>query len=262
MIRKFKLNNKQVYFKIYNPGGNKTALVYENNYTKQDISTINNYILESYPQIEQVGFISKKDKYLMMAGGEFCVNATRSTIYEFLDGNDGEISISVSGTNDKINGWIKNNNVFVKMDFKNVINPISINSPNKALNAYIVKLEGIEHIIIDYSTSKNYITLTENKLKDFCKEILSNFESNEKAIGVIFLEKVNNTTKIYPIVWVRSIDTLYCETACGSGTIAAFTYLYNNNKNNTASILQPSGYYLDVEKENNLITISGPVIEE
>ena len=79
---------------------------------------------------------------------------------------------------------------------------------------------------------------------------------------VIFLEKQKNVTKIYPIVWVREIETLYYETACGSGTIAAFTYLYNKENINQTSILQPSGYYLDVEKIDNSIIICGPVIEE
>ena len=44
--RKFKLNNKEILFKIYNPGGNKTALVYKSDYTKSEISQINNYILK------------------------------------------------------------------------------------------------------------------------------------------------------------------------------------------------------------------------
>ena len=262
MIRKFKLNNKEILFKIYNPGGNKTALVYKSDYTKSEISQINNYILNNYPQIEQVGFISKKDNNLMMAGGEFCVNATRCTIYEFLNGNNGKISISVSGANNIIEGGIKDNKVFVKMDFKNVIQPISIKLQNNILNGYIVKLEGIEHIVIDYSTSKSYIALEEDELKEVCKQIITNYNSNEKAIGVIFLEKQKNVTKIYPIVWVREIETLYYETACGSGTIAAFTYLYNKENINQTSILQPSGYYLDVEKIDNSIIICGPVIEE
>lgn len=262
MIRKFILNNKEIKFKIYNPGGNKTALVYDEEYTQSEISTINDYILNNYPQIEQVGFISKENNYLKMAGGEFCVNATRCTICEFLNGKDGVLSLSVSGAKSKLNGGIKNDNVFVKMDFKNIINPINVQLQNNNLNGYIVNLEGIEHIVLDYSTSKDYINLSEEKLKAICKEIISKTDSKEKAVGVILLEKKDTITKIYPIVWVRDIDTLYFETACGSGTIAAFTYLYNTENIKNISILQPSEYNLDVEKVNNTITISGPVIEE
>lgn len=262
MIRKFILNNKEIEFKIYNPGGNKTALVYNKNYEQSEISQINNYILTNYPQIEQVGFISKSNNTLAMAGGEFCINATRCTIYEFQEGKNGEMSLSVSGAKNKLYGGIKDNNIFVKMDFKNIIKPINIKLQNDILNGYIVNLDGIEHIVLDYCTSKYFIKLSEEDLKNICKEIITNSNSTEKAVGVILLEKINDITKIYPIVWVRSIDTLYYETACGSGTIAAFTYLYNENNINSISVLQPSGYSLKVEKNDNLVTISGSVIEE
>ncbi|MBO5477748.1 MAG: hypothetical protein J6A15_08365 [Clostridia bacterium] len=262
MIRKFILNNKEIEFKIYNPGGNKTALVYDKNYEQYEISKINNYILSNYPQIEQVGFISKENNTLKMAGGEFCVNATRCTIYDFLEGKDGETSLSVSGAKNKLYGGITENTVFVKIDFKNVINSISIKLQNNILNGYMAKLDGIEHVVLDYSTSKNFINLNEVDLKKICKEIIINSNSTEKAVGVILLKKVNDMTKIYPIVWVRSIDTLYYETACGSGTIAAFTYLYNQSNVDNISILQPSGYTLKVEKKDSIVIISGPVIEE
>lgn len=262
MLRKFKLNNKEISFKIYNPGGNKTGLVLDNNYSKSEYLEINNYILENYPDIEQVGFISKENNRLNMAGGEFCVNASRSAIYNFLDGKDGEIYISVSGNDELIYGGIFNGKVFVKMPFKNVFRKIQLTLQQNNLNAYMVILDGIEHIVIDYSSSEKYINYSADKLKKISKEIMQQADSNSQALGVIFLERINNSTKIYPVVWVKSIDTLYFETACGSGTITAFTYLYNLNNLENVSILQPSGFYLDVKKEENYIVLSGIVAEE
>ena len=35
-----------IEYEIYNPGGNITALVIDNNYNKKDIKNINNYLLK------------------------------------------------------------------------------------------------------------------------------------------------------------------------------------------------------------------------
>lgn len=45
------------------------------------------------------GFLSNKINRLEMAGGEFCINATRCAVYEYLGGKEGEIGLTVSGTN-------------------------------------------------------------------------------------------------------------------------------------------------------------------
>lgn len=47
--------------------------------------------------------------------------------------------------------------------------------------------------------------------------------------------------KIHPVVWVKSIDTLFYETSCGSGTIAYLIILdITENKDIEIDILQPS----------------------
>jgi len=81
---------KEFNYKILNPGGNKTALVYGTNFTKEEKTEINNEILALNPEVEQVGFLSKANNKLEMAGGEFCINATRCSIYELLERKSGE----------------------------------------------------------------------------------------------------------------------------------------------------------------------------
>ena len=92
-------------------------------------------------------------------------------------------------------------------------------------------------------------------------------KTNSLAIGVILLEKFNKKIKINPIVWVKKINTLYYETACGSGSIATAIYknIFNNQKE--FKIIQPSGYYINIELDfiNNYmkkIIVSGKVIED
>ena len=61
-------------YKILNPGGNKTAIVIGNEYSKKEKKQINDKILMENLDVEQVGFIDTKEIKLEMAGGEFCIN--------------------------------------------------------------------------------------------------------------------------------------------------------------------------------------------
>ncbi|MCI8362849.1 MAG: hypothetical protein HFJ41_07030 [Clostridia bacterium] len=81
----------EIKYKILNPGGNKTALIYGSEYTDSQKILINKMIMEKNSQVEQVGFLSNKINRLEMAGGEFCINATRCAVYEYLEGKEGEI---------------------------------------------------------------------------------------------------------------------------------------------------------------------------
>ena len=105
-MKTMKINQKEVTYKILNPGGNQTALVLGNEYTKEERQQINASILNENPEVEQVGFLATTKKRLEMAGGEFCVNATRCAIWQYLAGQPGEIELEVSGFSGKILGGI------------------------------------------------------------------------------------------------------------------------------------------------------------
>lgn len=100
------LNISKIEYKLFNPGGNKTALVNGCNYTDIQKKLINKMIMEKYQFIEQVGFLSTKENKLEMAGGEFCLNATRCAVYEYSNKAKDIKEISVSGTNNKIKGKV------------------------------------------------------------------------------------------------------------------------------------------------------------
>lgn len=107
----------EIKYKIYNPGGNKTALVKGNDYSAIQKKLINKMIMEKDKTVEQVGFLSNKINRLEMAGGEFCMNATRCAVYEYYKENKKEINISVSGTNKELIGKVlKDNKVEIKLD--------------------------------------------------------------------------------------------------------------------------------------------------
>lgn len=254
--RKIKLHRinfiNYIDYKIYNPGGNKTALVIDKEYSKTIKNNINNYILKKHKDIEQVGFIKNNEFNLEMAGGEFCVNATRAAIYYYLKGMDGKLEIKVSGISKKIIGGVYNNISYAVVPINKEINKII----EDKYNYKIVNLEGISLVVLDEKNSLKYLRLDEEKIKKRCKELLISLNLNNYAEGII----LQNKNKIIPIIWVRSIDTLYLETACGSGSLATAIIKNTENKKNEFSILQPSGSCLKIElKIENNILISAKV---
>lgn len=262
-----KINIDNIDYKILNPGGNKTAIVIGNEYSKEEKKQINDSILNENSDIEQVGFIDTKENKLEMAGGEFCVNATRCAIWQYLEGKQGEIELVVSGCKNKIKGGItKEKIVYVDMQIdKKITNLIDIEG---IFN--LVKLDGILLAVVNEKDSKEFIRSLkedENKSKKELKEIMSKFDTEEKALGIILLEKEETETKINPIIWVKEIDTLYYETACGSGSLATAIYKKYSEGIENMGVVQPSGYTINVNlyMQNDYIekaTILGKVIQE
>lgn len=250
---------------IIRPGGNDTALV-KGIVSETDKKNINNSIMQSFPNVEQVGFYeydAKNSKAtLEMAGGEFCGNATRSLAYLLLKGKKGELSIKVSGTNRSLKAGIKiSNTAFSYMPiYKNLT---SVQKLDK--DTYLVEIEGITHLIVTKSEN-----LKPEELKRRAKELLDKkgLLYSRLASGVMFVSENKNDNSIFmePIVWVRDIETLFYETACASGTTAVGLFLakYKKTANQPISIKQPSGKNINVEikvKNNSIYdaTINGPI---
>ncbi len=96
---------------------------------------------------------------------------------------------------------------------------------------------------------------------------MKDFNTAESAVGIILLENDMGDLKINPIIWVKTVDTLYYETACGSGSLATAIYKNYTTKKKEFKIKQPSGYTIKVKLniEKNYIkeaVVSGQVIEE
>ena len=238
---------QKIEYKILNPGGNKTALVRSTNFTDKQKCLINRLIMEKYFEVEQVGFLSNETNRLEMAGGEFCMNATRCAVYEYSKEKEKSIEISVSGTNKSLIGRVLNDNkVEIKLDIsKNIDELIEVQN-----NFTLVKIDGILIVIFDEEQSKEYIRKLkddEEQAKKVLKEFMNkNIQTTEKAIGIMLLEKVSDKIKINPVVWVKDIDTVFYETACGSGSLATAIYNYYNCKEEMLELIQPSGYIVSI----------------
>ena len=249
-------------YNIYIPSGNPTALVIgiENNIDTRRY--INDEIIYKYNGfVEQVGFVNenKNEAVLLMAGGEFCGNATRSAIYYYLDGKPGIININVLGVDLELTGGIdKENNVWVDMP---IMKSNFIRKNND--NSIIVKIPGITHLVIEYSNvPKEY----KNNLEEYSKIMLKKYNlTKEVAAGVMYIKREKESIYLFPYVYVKSVNTWFFETACGSGTTAVGIYESYITKNSiNKDIIQPSKEIISVKVENinNKIvsaTISGKV---
>lgn len=246
------LSIEEIKYKVLNPGGNKTALVSGSEYTDNQKRLINKIIMEKNSEVEQVGFLSRRVNRLEMAGGEFCLNATRCAVWEYLGGKEGEIELTVSGTNKRILGKVLNDKkVEIQLDIgKNLTDLYEMKN-----DFTCIKIDGILIVILDEEKSKPYIQkLRENEeeAKSLLKHIMmTELDSDEKAIGIMLLENISDRIKINPIVWVKEIDTVFYETACGSGSLGTTIYNYLKNKDNKIEIIQPSGYSINIKLEEN-----------
>lgn len=230
---------KEYSYQIFVPGGNATALVFDAENNLQFRKTINDTIMKTLPYIEQVGFLTSDigNPELSMAGGEFCGNATRCAAWHFLNGIPGELSLKVSGVNKRLNaGVTKENEAWAEMPVNNNLTDIKEISDG----FFLVEMEGISHIVITPEQSQKY--LGQANLKISGKEILSSYQLlNIPAAGVIFTEKETSAYKIHPCVYVSAINTLFYETACGSGTIATgLVIAMLRGKSIEVPIVQPS----------------------
>jgi len=246
----------KVEYRIFNPGGNITALVFNNHYSSKQKKVINDYILMNNKEVEQVGFIERYTFDLQMAGGEFCGNAIRCAVKYYLESkNEKNIFIKVSGMSEKLNAGI-NEEERVWVDI-----PIESVSESSVKGEKIVKIEGITHIVVSIEKSKIYLRNKAN-LKEYAKKIINRLKIYDKAVGVMFTQIKDNVIRVYPIVWVRDMDTLFFETACGSGTVAVVTC----SEKEKINVLQPSGYMILGEKikkrGREYIRIIGDIISD
>ena len=233
--------NKKVVYQIFVPGGNDTAFVFGTDYKKEEKKIINNVIMQKEKNVEQVGFLGEKEApELIMAGGEFCGNATRSAAYFYLEGKDGELKLKVN-QKDYINAGVKEGLAWCEIPL--ILDRDIIEEMENDI--YKIEMKGMTTIVIKEERAKQYIEKLDT-IKDVAMGFIENYNLKEReAVGVMFLEKDKEIIKINPVVWVNAIDTLFYETACGSGTTAtAIVESYISGESKSVDVLQPSGHII------------------
>lgn len=238
----------------FRPGGNDTALILNEITDPITKKTVNDSVMKIYPNIEQVGFVSFGEKgiELNMAGGEFCGNATRSTANLASKGRPNDLEIKVSGVENTLKAGITTKGeAYAQMPVYSDISKVKKDPENKS--GWIVEMEGITHYIdfdsaiIEGLTPEEIKQLSLSRIKD---KSLDSFP----ASGVIYVKELKDKSlQITPVVYVKDIDTLFLETACGSGTCALGQVVAIKNQQSVYQlpILQPTGQIIKISVEYN-----------
>jgi histidine racemase len=234
-------------------GGNPTAIkTIKSELTRQEYEKFgNDLMLETQKlDVEQVGFlVQKKDftNHFEMSGGEFCGNASRSAalIISLLTGKQ-ENFFTVSGFQNTVSSRVEKVSDVkfnVTCEFPDL--PVLITSVIiDGIEAKVVDLGGIVHVVIDAPFPKD------GQKEQHQKIVEELFLTDRDAVGVIWVYKTQNGVGIEPVVWVKSIDTYFHETSCGSGTIAVTA------TTGERSILQPSGQTISATVSDSKVILT------
>lgn len=255
-------NNLSINYKFttIKPGGNDTCLISGKVDNLIERKRINDLIMSAYPNVEQVGFLENYN--LTMAGGEFCGNATRSAAYLLLKGDPGEIDLKVSGTDGYLKAGIRDNGeTYAQMPIYNSTEKIT---PTKRgdISEYLVEMQGISQLIC--FNCQPIENLSPEDIKKQAKNRIDELSLNKlPAAGIIYVKQEDGQYSITPIVYVRDIDTLFLETACGSGTTALGLVLAKKKGSSIdkVSVTQPSGLPIKISVNYDGITFNSAYIE-
>lgn len=259
-------NPEKLYsFCIMRPGGNDTALVRGIVRDPGIRKEVNDTIMALYP-VEQVGFIdlTPGKEEGVMAGGEFCANFTRSEAWLARNGKPGELDIQISGAEGRLRAGITpSGDAFAQMPIYADPNRL-IDDTDRPGNV-IVQMQGItQYINFDMDDIRGR---TPEEIKAAGMALIRKKGLNTyPAAGVMYAQMVGDSWRITPVVYVRDADTLFLETACGSGTTALGMVLARRQGGSITDvpIIQPSGLSINVSVEFDgsqfgYAQVSGPV---
>lgn len=203
-------------------GGNSTLLIWS-----CPINLKDKIIIKYLGKFEQVGFVEKsKDGLpkLVMMGNELCINSTLSLASQL--SNSGLLLTSWTTKPIRYTNINENTYIELALPFKKIKN--------------IILLPGIGFIC---SSSKLKIT------KSFLSKLATKYDL--PAFGIVFYKK----NKIIPYVYVKTTDSLFKETACGSGSIACALIT------GLESIIQPTGETISVKIKGGKFTVGAKVVK-
>lgn len=201
-------------------GGNSTLLVW-------DCPPGNkNTIIQKYlGEVEQIGFVEKKNDlpYLNMMGGELCVNGTIALASQC--GKSGMLYTSGLDNPVRFKNQEESTSIELSIDYK--------------VERNVVLLSGIGFI---------YVKRERKSFKNFLKKLAQGY--NVPAFGAILYKN----DQLIPYVYVVGTDSLFKETACGSGSICLSIL------KDVKIITQSTGEKIIIKQTNNRFTVQAKVV--
>jgi diaminopimelate epimerase len=215
-------------------------------------------IMAADRQCEQVGFIEESESgpRLQMMGGEFCGNASMSLAAVMASEKDADsavLSFAVSGAETPVT-------VRVRRAEDGYQGSVEMPLPTEfkkydfgRYSAQVVRFQGIAHAIV---TNAMPVSLAEMLIREWCGRVKSD------AFGIMLLDE--NSSRLTPVVYVPSTDTVVRESSCASGTAAVGAWAALNYGGAVKLVLDEPGGSMSVaaEAENGTVaalTLTGKV---
>lgn len=213
---------------------------------------------------EQAGCIETETRTLHMAGGEFCVNASRAFGALLAHAGSGatpfRADISVSGWNGPVRVTVRGRAPRWQVSARLRLPPAC--RPEPHADGRLVRLPGIAHLLLpleDDAAPRDLLPRARAAISAAGLE-------DEAASGVIWWRPRAHGAVMIPVVRVRDAGTLVAENACGSGALALALELAFRHGHRECDLLQPSGSILHVrlapcpEDGAQEADIDGPVV--
>lgn len=256
----------KIKFFVADPSGNITILVLTP-CSQKDYQRIAGKLLACKElKGEQVGFIKNmgQNNVLEMAGMEFCGNAGRTFgLYCAREQGYKEpctIMIKETGSAENLSVQVEPLTGYTKIKMPMPVNILPWTQQERKLKnkPILVDLGGIVHVILQDEEP------SQKTFESIKKAVYQKIQPS--ALGVIFYNAQEQS--IVPVVYVKSIDTTYWESSCGSGSQATALALAFLQKETDGyyeyKLKQPAGIITaGVEKSRGKIQasyIEGPVI--
>ena len=252
---------RRVSFVKSSPSGNVTILVRDASLTPMErAASAAELMRPDHVVAEQAGFVNllAVPPRLDMMGGEFCMNATRS--FAALLFGDGLLEagpedwfcgiVSVSGMDGPLRVRVRGT---AELCESHALIDLPKRPPVRRVAEGIceVRVPGIVHLVLDAAVHPLPTDWERETAALFARFDLL----KEEAAGCIWLERKErpgeeNGLALTPFVHVRETGTTCAETACGSGSLAAATVIWEETGMETPlSILQPGGDPLTVSPD-------------
>lgn len=207
----------RIDYRFADPGGNRTLLI-TSPVPIEERKAVAARLMSENPTAEQAGFISPgrdgADISLDMAGGEFCGNAAMSAAVLFAEKTGADrvdVKVAVSGADAPVNVTVESLSDGARRG------TVGMPLPEKTENVLFpdgkvlptVFFPGIFHCVIVGQPDKSE---AEDMIKRYCAYL------GAPALGLMFVSEAFDT--LTPLVYVPEADTLFWESACGSGSSA------------------------------------------
>ncbi|MCL2621771.1 MAG: hypothetical protein FWD32_01930, partial [Firmicutes bacterium] len=239
-----------VNYKIYNPGGNVTALITDTNLTKEQYQSAGRKIMEQNKKVEQFGYvenITTDTCKFQTAGGSFCGNTARcAAFYMAKDKNFNKGTLLLNQM--KMGFVVETDISMITVKEKDLIKKYEYNNNIKR---FVAQFNGVTCVITESLSDKD-------KFKEIKENVLKEYPLTP-AVCVIYFDA--NTKKITPYSYIKETDTFINETASVSSSITAALSLRDTrmlkNQNFSVAINQPSGHIYQIYFQDGNVIIGG-----